>query len=119
MAKFLRVLMLCLAVIVITVARPAMAQLPPHPSAPAAAPAPAGDPTEELRRTKNELALFYYGSRYSMNVVAGVVVGGVIGNVFFGGLGSTLIGSTAGALTGVWWFLDQYAATFLSRHAWD
>jgi hypothetical protein len=74
---------------------------------------------ETLYRARNELALYYYGSRYTLDVLTGVVVGGLAGRLLFGGTSATITGSAAGALVGILWFFDRYAETFLERQGWN
>ncbi|CAK0775684.1 membrane hypothetical protein [Azospirillaceae bacterium] len=73
---------------------------------------------DDLRRARNELALYHYASRYTFNVVVGIITGGLVMNLAYGGLASTIMGSVGGSLVGIWWFFDQYAAHFLERHNW-
>ncbi len=70
----------------------------------------------DLRRARTDLAVFYYGSRYAVYVVLGVVVGGyTFALLSFGRTGSTVFGATLGSMVGIWWFLDEFAGDFLER----
>ena len=73
---------------------------------------------EALRRDKNQLALYHYGSRYTFDVLLGGIVGGMVGAIFRGGPVATITGSTLGSLLGILWFLDHYAETMIDKHGW-
>ena len=73
---------------------------------------------ESLRRDKNQLALYHYGSRYTFDVLLGGIGGGIIGATLRGGPVATITGSTLGSLLGILWFLDSYAGTMIDKHGW-
>ena len=73
---------------------------------------------ETLRRDKNQLALYHYGSRYTFDVLLSGIVGGMAGAIFRGGPMATITGSTIGSLLGILWFLDHYAETMIDKHGW-
>ena len=73
---------------------------------------------EALRRDKNQLALYHYGSRYTFDVLLSGIVGGMAGAIFRGGAVATITGSTLGSLLGILWFLDHYAETMIDKHGW-
>ena len=73
---------------------------------------------ESLRRDKNQLALYHYGSRYTFDVLLSGIVGGMVGAIFRGGPVATITGSTLGSLLGIMWFLDHYAETMIDKHGW-
>ncbi|CAK0746034.1 exported hypothetical protein [Azospirillaceae bacterium] len=74
---------------------------------------------EALRRARNELALYYYGSRYTIDVLTGVALGGAVMSILVGGPSATIAGSAAGAMIGIVWFFDGYAEKFLERRGWE
>ena len=73
---------------------------------------------EALRRDKNQLALYHYGSRYTFDVLLGGIAGGILGATLRGGPVATLTGSTMGTLLGILWFLDSYADSMIEKHGW-
>ena len=73
---------------------------------------------EALRRDKNQLALYHYGSRYTFDVLLSGIVGGMVGAIFRGGPVATITGSALGSLLGILWFLDSYAGTMIDKHGW-
>jgi len=105
----------------------ALAILCAGPAAPAFAQAPAQvqpqltispEELEALRRDKNQLALYHYGSRYTFDVLLSGIAGGIMGAVLRGGAVATITGSTLGSLLGILWFLDSYAGTMIDKHGW-
>lgn len=94
---------------------PALAQ----PAAADEGRAPTGAEVEELMKSRNSIAMFYYGSRYALHVIGGVVIGGyVFALLSWGRTGSTIFGSVIGSSIGIWWFLNDFAADVLSTHRW-
>lgn len=73
---------------------------------------------DALRRDKNQLALYHYGSRYTFDVLLAGIVGGMVGAIFRGGPVATITGSALGSLLGIMWFLDHYAETMIDKHGW-
>ncbi len=73
---------------------------------------------ESLRRDKNQLALYHYGSRYAFDSLLGGIIGGIAGAVLRGGPVATIMGSTVGASLGILWFLDGYAGEMIDKHGW-
>ena len=74
---------------------------------------------QELRRARNDIALFYYGSRYALYVAVGVAAGGYLFALLsWGRTGSTIFGSVLGSMAGIWWFLDEFSGDFLERNPW-
>ena len=73
---------------------------------------------EALRRDKNQLALYHYGSRYTFDVLLGGITGGIVGAVLRGGPVATITDSALGSLLGILWFLDSYAGTMIDKHGW-
>ena len=74
---------------------------------------------DELRRARNDIALFHYGSRYALYVVLGVTIGGYLFALLsWGRTGPTIFGSVLGSSVGIWWFLDEFSGDFLERHTW-
>ena len=94
---------------------PARAQTPAQPQATHQFTA---EELEALRRDKNQLALYHYGSRYTFDVLLSGIVGGMVGAIFRGGPVATITGSTLGSLLGILWFLDSYAGTMIDKHGW-
>ena len=93
--------------------RPALAQTPPH-----VAQQFTPEELEALRRDKNQLALYHYGSRYTFDVLLSGMAGGILGATLRGGPVATITGSTLGSLLGILWFLDSYAGTMIDKHGW-
>ena len=73
---------------------------------------------EALRRDKNQLALYHYGSRYTFDVLLAGIVGGTVGAILRGGPVATITGSALGSFLGILWFLDSYAGMMIDRHGW-
>ncbi len=118
MANRLATVMLVLALAAAAIA-PAWAQSEPGAASDQAPAAVSPDELDELRRARADIALFHYGGQYAMNVVLGVIGGGLVMGLLGGGrISSTVTGSVIGALIGIWWFLDDFAATFVERHEW-
>jgi len=80
---------------------------------------PSAAEVEELMKARNSIAMFYYGSRYALHVLGGVVVGGYLFALLsWGRTGPTIMGSVIGSTIGIWWFLNDFAADVLRRHEW-
>ena len=110
MVRLIAVLMLAS---ILAAPGPALAQTPPQ-----VAQQFTPEELEALRRDKNQLALYHYGSRYTFDVLLGGIVGGMTGAIFRGGAVATITGSTLGSLLGILWFLDHYAETMIDKHGW-
>ena len=97
-------------------AAPARAQTQAQP--PAVTHSISPEELEALRRDKNQLALYHYGSRYTFDVLLGGIAGGILGATLRGGAAATIMGSTLGSLLGILWFTDGYAGEMIEKHGW-
>jgi hypothetical protein len=112
------VLTVALPMMALTMAVPAGGAAAQTPSQVQTAPPLSPEEIEGLRRDKNQLALYHYGSRYAFDVLLGGIAGGVTGAVLRGGPVATITGSTLGSLLGILWFLDGYAGEMIDKHGW-
>jgi hypothetical protein len=65
-------------------------------------------PPEERR----DLMVLHFTAQYTNTVLIGLVTGGVVGNLAFGGLPATAIGAILGASAGSLWFFHRFAAEY-------
>ncbi|CAK0771773.1 membrane hypothetical protein [Azospirillaceae bacterium] len=94
--------------------REARAQTRSQASSSVVAPSVTADVYDD-RSARGQAEMFRFGTRYTLTVLAGTLIGGTLMGVTSGGVPATLIGAATGSMLSSMVFLDLYGVTAIER----